>query len=79
MTEETISYTVTQEQICSNDFQNIMAHQWLIANSACSTKIATETKTDNCLQRHIEIYNNLGGLGYVDGADLHYRLLLDPD
>lgn len=49
ITEETISYTISQEQICSNEFQNIMAHQWLIANLACSTKIATEIKTGNCV------------------------------
>lgn len=42
--EETISYTISQEQLCNNDFQNIMAHQWLIANSACSTKSATEKR-----------------------------------
>lgn len=51
ITEETISYTASQGQICSNDFHNIMAHQQLSANLACSTKIATEIKTDNCVYK----------------------------
>lgn len=47
ITEESISYIISQEQICSNEFQNVMVHKWVIANSACSTKIAAEMKADN--------------------------------
>lgn len=51
ITEETISYTISQEQICSNELQNILAHQRLITNLACSTKIATDRKTDNSVYK----------------------------
>lgn len=53
ITEESISYIVTQEQICSNVFQNVKVHKWVILNLACSTKIAAEMKADNYVYKMV--------------------------
>jgi len=47
VTQKSVTYIISQEQICSNDFQNVMVHKWTIANLTCSTKIAAEMKADN--------------------------------
>lgn len=63
ITEESISYIISQEQICSNEFQNVMVHKWVIASSACSTKIAAKMKADNYVYK-MSHHSNLkfGGL-----------------
>lgn len=47
ITEESISYKINQEQICSNEFQKVIVHIWAIANLTWSTKTATEMRADN--------------------------------
>lgn len=45
--EKSISSIISQEQICSNEFQKVIVHKWIITSLTCSTKIATEMKADN--------------------------------